>query len=345
MNDLEAFPGFDPHRPAGVSSPVRPYWLPEPEPPPPKPKLWLHALLLLLTFVTTSIAGAGVEILDDWRNITSGLPFSLALLGILGVHEMGHYLVARRYGVDATLPYFIPAPPLLGIGTFGAFIRMRSPTPNRRALFDVGAAGPWAGLFAAIPALYFGLRWSEVKPIGLLEGGLNLGEPPLFTFLSWLALGDLSDQMTVILHPVALAGWFGLLVTFFNLLPIGQLDGGHVVYALVGKWHRWIARGFLMLIIFLGFQGWPGWFVWVALLAIIGLDHPPTLDPWIGLDRNRKIAVAATAFVFWLTFMPEPFSQIEPAPEFEGIRTEVLWHPDRAPVADHDRVGRFVIAW
>ncbi|HYD49361.1 MAG TPA: site-2 protease family protein [Terriglobales bacterium] len=336
MNELRSY-----ELPQAVRPP-RP-WVPEPEPAPAKPKLAVHILLFLATFATTTIAGAGPDVFSDWRHLVAGLPFSVTLLGILFVHEMGHYTVARLHGVDASLPYFIPAPPLLGIGTFGAFIRMSSPTPNRRALFDVGAAGPWAGLIAAIPALLIGLSWSEVRPTGLIEGGLNLGEPLLFTFLSDIVLGDVSDEMTVVLHPVALAGWFGLLVTFFNLLPIGQLDGGHVVYSLLGRWHRWVARGFLALIIIMGFQGWPGWFVWVGLLAIIGLDHPPTLDPWIGLDRGRKLAVFATAIMFVLTFMPEPFSQVEPPPAFEGTRTPVAWRAGEPPLPAPG--PRFVFAW
>lgn len=286
----------------------------------------LHLVLFVVTLFTTTLAGAlnsGADPWADWTSLADGLPFSLTLMGILLVHEMGHYSFARYHGVGATLPYFIPAPPPVPIGTFGAFIRMDTPPPNRRALFDVGAAGPWAGLLAAIPAIVIGLQRSEVRPRALIEGGLELGEPLLFSFLSYLTLGPIGDHMTVVLHPIALAGWFGLLVTFLNLLPIGQLDGGHVAYAMFGKRHRWIARAGLASILFLAFYGWPGWFVWVVLVALIGVDHPPTLDPWVGLDGRRRVAGWLTAVAFALTFMATPISIIEPQPAFEGERTPV----------------------
>lgn len=303
--------------------------------PPRRRRLWVHVVLFLTTLGTTSLAGAlnaGADVFADPASIVLGLPFSLTLMTILLVHEMGHYTLARVHHVGATLPYFIPAPPPVPIGTFGAFIRMDSPPPNRRALFDVGAAGPWAGLLAAIPAIVVGLLWSDVRPRALMQGGLELGEPLLFAFLSRCTLGPIADNMTVVLHPVALAGWFGLFVTFLNLLPIGQLDGGHVAYAMFGRRHRWVARGFIAFIFLLAFQGWPGWFVWVLLIVILGVDHPPTLDPWIGLDPRRKIAGWMTAVAFGVTFMATPFSIVEAPLEFE----EEERTPVQAPGTEHD---------
>jgi membrane-associated protease RseP (regulator of RpoE activity) len=219
--------------------------------------------------------------------------------------------------VDATLPFFIPAPPVLFfIGTMGAFIRMRSLPRDRKALFDIGAAGPWAGMLVAVPALLIGLSLSEVKPTSPGgEAGLFLGDSLLFQALSWLALGTTGDDVTILLHPVALAGWVGLLVTALNLMPVGQLDGGHVVYAAFGeRWHRWISRGTLTMLIVLGISGAATWLVWAVLLSFLGMRHPRLLDTDTQLDRRRKWAAAATLAMFLLTFMPEPVYFSEPAP-------------------------------
>ncbi|MCK6556687.1 site-2 protease family protein [Candidatus Binatia bacterium] len=293
----------------------------------------VNVVLFLLTLLTTSLAGAfqtGADPLEDPAQIVAGLPFALTLLSILAIHELGHYGLSKIHGVRASLPYFIPAPPIL-IGTFGAFIRMQAPPPNRRALFDVGAAGPWAGMIVAIPAVLVGLRLSEVRPLGLDDGGLLLGDSLLFQGLTWLALGTTPDTATIVLHPIALAGWFGLFVTFMNLLPVGQLDGGHVAYAMFGRWHRLVSRVFVGVIAALGFMGWQGWFVWVVLLLIIGFDHPPTRDAWTPLDWRRQVAAWLTVGVFVATFMAEPIAVAEPAQQFEGERIPVAWHMDRAP--------------
>ena len=307
----------------------------------------IHIVLFVLTFITTAMAGAfqvGADPISDPRTIRAGFPFAVTLLSILMIHELGHYFLSRVHGVRATLPYFIPAPPFL-IGTFGAFIRMKSPPPSRRALFDVGAAGPWAGLCVAIPAVLVGLRLSEVRPLAMNEGGLVLGDSILFSFLTRLALGVTPDNATILLHPVALAGWFGLFVTFLNLLPVGQLDGGHVAYAMFGRWHRWVSRAFVIVIAVLGFHGWQGWFVWVVLLMLIGLDHPPTRDPVTTLDPRRRLAGWLTVAAFVVTFMAEPISLSQPAPEFEGERTPVAWRvpgpqPARGGLRIQVHVGR-----
>lgn len=303
----------------------------------------IHIVLFVLTFITTSMAGAfqvGADPLSDPSSIRAGFPFAVTLLSILLIHELGHYTLSKVHGVRATLPYFLPAPPIF-IGTFGAFIRMKSPPPSRRALFDVGAAGPWAGLVVAIPAVLIGLRLSEVRPLGLAEEGLVLGDSLLFRFLTKVALGTTPDDVTILLHPIALAGWFGLFVTFLNLLPVGQLDGGHVTYALFGRWHAWIARMFMGVIVFLGFGGWQGWFVWVVLLMFIGVDHPPTHDAATPLDRRRRIAAWMTIGAFVLTFMAEPLGMSKPSPMFDGEKIPVVWQ-EQAPV--RPRV-RLVVPW
>jgi len=292
----------------------------------------VHVVLFVLTFITTAMAGAfqaGANPLAEWRSITAGFPFAGTLMSILLFHELGHYTLAKRHGVEATLPYFIPGPPFF-IGTFGAFIRMKSPPATRRALFDVGAAGPWAGLFVAIPAVLVGLRLSEVHPLGLNDEGLILGDSILFSFLTRVALGTTPSDATIVLHPVALAGWFGLFVTCLNLLPVGQLDGGHVTYAMFGRAHRWIARVFLLIIAFLGMRGWEGWFVWIVLLMVIGIDHPPTRDTAAPLRGRRLLAAWLTVAVFIVTFIPEPLTMTEPSPVFEGERTPVVWRPEGA---------------
>ena len=292
----------------------------------------VHIVLFVLTFITTAMAGAfqvGADPVVDPGSIRAGFPFAITLLAILLSHEMGHYILSGVHGVHATLPYFIPAPPIF-VGTFGAFIRMKTRPAGRRALFDIGAAGPWAGLIVAIPAILIGLRLSEVRPLALDEGGLILGDSILFSFLTRLVLGTTPDQATIMLHPVALAGWFGLFVTFLNLLPVGQLDGGHVSYALFGRWHRWISRLFIAVIVVLGFHGWQGWFVWVVLLLFIGLDHPPTVDAWTPLDPRRRLAAWLTIGAFIVVFMPNPISLSETPAVFEGERTPVAWHSSSA---------------
>ena len=274
---------------------------------------WLNLLMLALTLATTTMAGAlndDVAYADLSSEWTRGLPFSLTLMSILLAHEMGHYLVARFHGVDVTLPFFLPAPPIL-TGTFGAFIRMKNGAQTRRILFDVGAAGPWAGVVVAVPAVIFGLHLSELKPIPPTFTGLQFGDSLLFSALSRLVVGRVPYGFDILLHPVALAGWFGFLVTLLNLLPVGQLDGGHVVYSMFGERHRWIARVFLLVTVAIGFLGWSGWFLWAALMVMVGIDHPPTLDREMPLDLRRQLAGWMTLVLFVLTFVPVPITLME----------------------------------
>jgi membrane-associated protease RseP (regulator of RpoE activity) len=287
-------------------------------------KPWLHIILFLLTLLTTTMAGAlqnGVDPLADPWGTISGLPFALTLMTILLVHEMGHYLMSRYHGVKATLPYFIPAPSF--IGTFGAFIKMESPPPDRRSLFDVAAAGPLAGLVLAIPAVVVGFQLSTVAPAERTGGGIALGSSLLLSFLSQITLGLLPDEANIIMHPIAFAGWIGLLVTALNLLPVGQLDGGHVVYALFGPRYIWISRLSLAAILTLGLlRWWDGWLVWGILLLFMGLRHPPPLDPYTPLDPRRRFLGWLLLATLAVTFIPAPFSIQEPTLHRERLLPE-----------------------
>jgi membrane-associated protease RseP (regulator of RpoE activity) len=225
---------------------------------------------------------------------------------ILVTHELGHYLLSRWHRVPASLPLFIPGPPHF-IGTFGAVIRMRGPILHRRALFDVGVAGPLAGFVVAVMALVVGLQWSTVVD-RTATYGLQLGEPLLLQFVSWLMIGPLPPQADVVLHPVGFAAWFGLFITALNLIPIGQLDGGHVAYALWGRRQRTIAFAVVPLLIMLGFVGWPGWFVWAFMAGLWGFGHPPVADPERSLGTGRIVVGWLALIVFIVTFAPIPFS-------------------------------------
>jgi membrane-associated protease RseP (regulator of RpoE activity) len=267
-----------------------------------------HVILFILTFATTLIAGAlqqGVHPIEEPGRIWIGLPFSVTLLLILGAHEFGHYFVSRRHRVEVTLPYFIPAPSF--IGTFGAFIKMKSPIMDRRILLDVGVAGPLAGMVVAVPVILAGLVLSEVGTVAGEGTGLVLGTSLLFSFLNWVVHGPLPDEINLLLHPVAFSGWIGLLVTSLNLLPVGQLDGGHVAYAVLGPKQRILARIIVGVLILLGIFGWSGWLVWVVLLFFLGVDHPPVVYEWVPLDRTRRVIGWSALALFIVTFTPVPF--------------------------------------
>jgi membrane-associated protease RseP (regulator of RpoE activity) len=276
-------------------------------------RFWLHVLLFLATFVTTTIAGAwqnGLELFDIPDNpwaIISGLPFSCTLMAILLVHEMGHYLMSRRYGVEASLPYFLPGPSF--IGTFGAFIRMQSRMPDRKSLFDIGSAGPIAGLVLSIAAVLIGLQL-EPPPS---RPEITYYSSYLFSFLVKLGLGAVPAGEFEI-HPMATAGWFGLFVTAINLLPAGQLDGGHVSYAMFGRRHVWVSRLTVLLLFTFGFVGgWLGWVFWgVLILALIGVRHPPPVDAETPLDPMRKVVGWLLLVTLAVTFTPVPFRFNEP---------------------------------
>lgn len=272
-------------------------------------RAWVNLVLFLATVLTTLYAGAaqeGVNPLENPLGLARGIPFSFALLAILGAHELAHYLVSRRRGIAVTLPYFIPSPfPVLG--TFGAFIQMRSPVRDRRALFDIGLAGPAAGIVMASLFLAWGLVRSRILPQPMAEGGMGLGTSLLVEGIARLTLGQSTRDVTVVLHPLALAGWFGFFVTAMNFLPVGQLDGGHVAYALFGERFRLVARITLVLVGAMGLFFWQGWLFWAFVSLAMGMDHPLPQDALTGLDPLRR-ALGALALVLLASIItPQPF--------------------------------------
>ncbi len=288
-----------------------------------------HSVLLVLTVLTTAYAGAyhyagfslgfdpGIEALAGFEQMAwapflmSGLWYSATILAILGCHEMGHYLACRYYRVDASLPYFLPAPfPMTG--TFGAFIRIRSRIPSKIALFDIGIAGPIAGFIVAVPALVIGLSLSTVERVPQDFGGAELGEPLLFRLAARLIIGSMAEGYSVNMHPVAFASWFGLIATALNLFPIGQLDGGHITYAVLGRRAVWITILMVLAAIGLTIMS-TSWLVWTVLLIImlfvVGPHHPPTLDDDTPLDRGRLLLAGVALVMLIVCFTPAP---IEP---------------------------------
>jgi membrane-associated protease RseP (regulator of RpoE activity) len=267
----------------------------------------LHIALFLATLLCTLVAGTlqqGINPIENPLLLWKGIPFSFTLLLILGAHEFGHYFISRKHHIDVTLPYFIPAPSL--VGTFGAFIKMKSPIMDRRILLDVGAAGPLAGLCVTVPVLLVGLSLSEVK-YETVETGFSLGSSMLFYIMNWAIHGSVPDNANIILHPIGFSGWIGLLVTSLNLLPVGQLDGGHVAYAVIGHKQGLVAKAVLVVLVILGATGWVGWLVWAGILFFMGINHPPVIYDWIPLDTKRKVIGWLTITVFVMTFTPVPF--------------------------------------
>ena len=269
----------------------------------------INIVLFLATVATTVWAGAlhqGVNLLDDPGEFMVGVPYASALLAILGVHEFGHYFAARWHGVDVTLPYFIPVP--MGLGTFGAFIQIKSLIKSRRAVFDIGIAGPLAGLVVALPALYFGLR--GVTPIGDATPvmGVHAGSSLLLALMYQLANGGELGVDVIRLSPVAFAGWIGVFITALNLMPVGQLDGGHIAYGLFGQRRaRQISFGAFLVMVGLGLFVWPGLLTWALLIALIGgFSHMPALDDVTPPDSSRFALGAVALAVLVLTMLPLP---------------------------------------
>ncbi len=265
-------------------------------------------ILFLTTIVTTLFAGAlqqGIDLFKEPLRFWEGYPFSLSIMTILLGHEMGHYYASKIHKTKATLPYFIPAPSI--IGTFGAFIKMKSPILTRKALIDIGATGPLVGFILSVIASVMGLKMSKVIPMTGQEEFFTLGDSILFYLLVKLTIGDIPAGYDVLLHSVAFAGWIGLFVTSMNLIPIGQLDGGHIAYALFGRWHFYITRICLLSIAVTGILYWNGWLVWGLLLLFLGIDHPPILFWESSLSKSRKIIGIVSFIIFILTFTPMPF--------------------------------------
>ncbi|MCL4401147.1 MAG: site-2 protease family protein [Acidobacteria bacterium] len=286
-------------------------------------RYWLHAVLFVLTLLTTTVVGAGLAY-DFARNVPfdveqgmemmrriwthphlllDGLPFSLTLMTILGAHELGHYIACRYYNVDATLPFFLPGPPFL-TGTFGAVIRIRSAIYSKRALFDIGVAGPLAGFVFLLPALAVGLAFSKVVPGITQQGTIQFGVPLLQQLLQHaifpgVPTGDLY------LHPVARAAWIAILATALNLLPIGQLDGGHILYSLMGDRHRLMSKIFIALLVPMGIFGWWGWLFWAVVLFFVGRKHPVIYDTSpLGAERTGLGWLSMVIFLLCFTFSP-----------------------------------------
>lgn len=272
-----------------------------------KPKWGVIIILFVTTFITTSIAGSkgGESLLEI---IISGLPFSLSLLGILLAHEMGHYFAARYFNVITTPPYFIPFPSI--VGTMGAVIRIKSPIPDKRALLYIGAMGPLAGFIVSCAVTIVGLYQSTIQP--LPEPGANdiipiFGDSLLYYIFTKIIHGTIPPGSDVHLSPLAWAGWIGFLVTNLNLMPIGQLDGSHVIYALFGEKQRYAGWFFFVSLFFLAVL-WPGWAVWIVLtLSLLMIGHPYIPDG-IPLNTWERCMGYMCIIIFILTFIPKPVS-------------------------------------
>jgi membrane-associated protease RseP (regulator of RpoE activity) len=302
--------------------------------PPPKQRYWLHILLLLLTIGTTLVVGARMQynfqhnqpafsLNDDsvpffplrWTlaqpsRLLLGVPFASTLMLILLAHEMGHYLYCKYYGVYATLPFFIPAPTL--IGTLGAFIRIRSPIRSRTALFDVGIAGPIAGFVVAVTVLIFALPLSRVMTPSAAASDIQLGYPLIFSVI-WHMLplsalkGNASGLHGIYFHPTAIAAWVGMFATALNLLPGGQLDGGHIVFAIAPRAHKTVSRLTILALIPMAIYFWAGWLIWAILLRISGMRHPMVAE-WPGVTGSRRWLAVFALVMLILTLAPSPFA-------------------------------------
>lgn len=309
-----------------------PGMLPQAEPSRP----WVHALLFGATVLTTLYVGAGMTEArppDDlwWPlfHLWEGWPFALSLLSILLAHELGHYFTSRHHRVPASLPYFVPLPipDFLGnvLGTMGAVIVMKGRITNRRVMLDIGAAGPLIGLVVAIPVLILGLSLSHVQPLPVDQVYSMEGNSLLYLLIKYAIFGQWlpGHGVDVFIHPVAFAGWAGLLVTSLNLIPAGQLDGGHVLYSLLGDRALRLTWPIIFVLATLGLLVWPGWFLWAGLVFFFGQRHPGPLDSITQLDARRKIVAALVIAVFVLTFTPIPLTIVVPD-TVEGTRVQGL---------------------
>jgi membrane-associated protease RseP (regulator of RpoE activity) len=286
--------------------------------------VWLHVLLFALTLATTTVMGAFhyAGFVDDFRGSASlpmpftallvrGLWYSGTILAILGCHELGHYFACRYYDVDASLPFFLPLPPPFPTGTLGAVIRIREPFPSKRALFDIGIAGPIAGFLIAVPALFIGVALSHVIRVPASFVGDELGEPLLFKFAAWILWGGTPDGYTLNLHPMGFAAWFGLLATALNLFPIGQLDGGHISYAVLGRRSVYVTLVTVCVVagLTLVASTWIFFTVLiVAMLLLVGPRHPRVWDEDVPLDRTRLFLALCAVAIFILCFTPAPIT-------------------------------------
>ncbi len=316
-------PVFNPYLPPGVpAEPSEPIWrVPAGRPRRFQHVIWKHLLLFFLTLVTTTLAG-GTHYLGfleefgtrqvplSWDLLVQGLWYSATILGVLGAHEMGHYVACRVYQVDATLPYFLPFP--TWTGTLGAVIRIREAFPNRTVLFDIGVAGPIAGFVVLVPALFLGLNLSNVVPAPADSGNLAyLGEPLLFQWAARLVFGTVAEGYTLNMHPMVFACWFGMLATALNLLPFGQLDGGHIVYATLGRWSTQISVATVAAALIMTSVS-SSWVVMtvmmVVMLIFLGPRHPRVNDEYEPLAPGRRLVAVVALAILILCFTPAPIT-------------------------------------
>ena len=307
----------------------------------PKPSNpWINLGLAIATIISVQFSGAVYacqcvpQTLDEWL---SGLPMMLTMMGILLAHEFGHYFAARFHKVAVTLPYFLPLPAISPVGTLGAFIQLRSPFKTKKQLFDIGIAGPLGGLILAIPLTFWGIINSPVQELTRNGNSVLEGNSVFYLAVKHLAHGQLLPSfdryadlpfwqefflvlagiippgggLDIFINPIAFAAWFGLFVTAMNLLPVGQLDGGHVIYCILGDKARWLGFGLVGLMVLAGIFWWPGWLLWSLLVFfIIGTGHPPPLNDLVDLDPTRKILAYVMIFLFIILFMPNPLQPL-----------------------------------
>lgn len=274
-----------------------------------KPKIWLNVLLFVATVFTTLLAGSfnsGGNPLTNFADIFLGIPFSFSLMAILTCHELGHYFVSKRYGLVTSLPYFIPVP-FHFLGTFGAIIRMKSIVPSRKALLRIGMAGPLSGFFVALIVSIIGIIYSEVKSAPATGTYLRLGDSLLFFILGKIVHPSIPEGMDIFLHPMAFAGWIGFLVTSMNLMPIGQLDGGHIAYSVLLKNQKKLYLPVIIALIGFGIL-WQGWIIWGLLAFILARKEPLIQDTLTPLSKKEKFYALLPLIVLVLTFIPQPFS-------------------------------------
>ena len=269
-----------------------------------------NIILFIATLISTTVMGAvmtGANPFTSFSGLAKGLPYSLTILTILGFHEFGHYFAARFWKVRATLPYFIPFP-FSAVGTMGAVIKLKSPIPNKKALIDIGAAGPIAGFVVALAASAIGLHMSEIVTAQASDSVLYLplGESLLFKALSYFIIGRLPENTDVMLHPVAFAGWLGLFVTALNLIPFGQLDGGHIMFALSPRLHELLRKIRIPLLLLMGLTFWVGWYIWAVLMLFFGGAHPQPDNMYSDIGPLRKAIAVTAIIIFILCMMPAP---------------------------------------
>lgn len=296
-----------------------------------RPRIWPPIVLFFLTLITTLAAGAMIadsyaQNLEPFsgddglftmlllpfqhpRMLLMGIPFSLALLGFFMAHEMGHFLACKYYGIDVSYPFFLPSP--LPFGTFGAVIKIRAPITTRRALFDIGIAGPILGFIAVLPLAAYGIAASKVIPGVQEDSGIIYGVPALMKLFTGMFHPG-ADPGSLLLHPVARAAWVGLLATALNLLPVWQLDGGHILYSLTPGRHQRFSIAAALALVFMGVRYWHGWAFWGIILLVLSLRfrHPPPYDRWESLDASRKLLAGAAVIIFVLSFTLWPTNNL-----------------------------------